>query len=241
MKEIRNQQGELLDTFLHPGTRESVLVVLGHGVTGNKDRPLLVAVAEGLSARGWPCLRISYAGNGASDGRFEDTTISKEVADLSAVIDAVPEGTRVIYCGHSMGGAVGTLTTAKDSRIVALVSLAAMVHTSAFCDREFGEVTPGEGFMWDDPACPLSKAYVEDMHQIGSTLSAAKQIRVPWLLIHGEADDVVPASDSADAFEAARDPKRLVVLSGAEHSFDEQTYGTVVDEIDLWLLTHLGS
>lgn len=241
MKEIRNQQGERLDTFLHPGTRENTLVVLGHGVTGNKDRPLLVAVAEGLSARGWPCLRISYAGNGASEGRFEDTTISKEVADLTAVIDSLPEGTRVIYCGHSMGGAVGTLTAAQDSRIVTLVSLAAMVHTAAFCDREFAEVTPGEGFMWDDPACPLSQAYVDDMHQIGSTLNAAKHIRIPWLLLHGEADDVVPASDSADAFEVALEPKRLVVLAGAEHSFDELTYGTLVDEIDLWLLTHLGS
>ena len=43
---IRNPQGERLDYTYHPGIGEAV-VVLGHGVTGNKDRPFVVALAEG--------------------------------------------------------------------------------------------------------------------------------------------------------------------------------------------------
>jgi hypothetical protein len=48
--EIRNRHGERLDFTYHPGAAElSTLVVIGHGVTGNKDRPLLVELASLLA------------------------------------------------------------------------------------------------------------------------------------------------------------------------------------------------
>src|SRR4030095_6493834 len=106
-----------------------------------------------------------------------------------------------------MGGAVGVLPTAKDPRIKALVSLAGMVHTKAFAEREFGMVKPGEGFMWDDTDCPLSQKYMDDMARIGWVVEFAPQIRVPWLLIHGTEDDVVPIQDSRDIFAQANMPK----------------------------------
>ena len=65
-----NRHGERLDVSFHPGSHEDRLVLIGHGVTGDKDRPLVAAVAEGLAAKGWPCLRISFAGNGGSEGDF---------------------------------------------------------------------------------------------------------------------------------------------------------------------------
>ena len=122
-------------------------MILGHGLTGNKDRPLLVALAEALSAEGWPCLRISYSGNGESEGEFTDSNITKEIGDLSSVIDQVGTSKKIAYIGHSMGGAVGALTAARDERIKVLVSLAGMVNTAAFVEREFGDVVPDEGYM----------------------------------------------------------------------------------------------
>lgn len=236
---IINSQGEALDVAFHSAEKTDHLVVLGHGVTGNKDRPLLIAVAEGLSARGWPCLRISYSGNGASQGRFEESTITKEIADLQSVFDAIPETTRIAYCGHSMGGAVGVLTAVRDERMRVLITLAGMVYTKDFCQREFGEVTPGQGCMWDDETCPLSQSYVDDLHAHVSTLDAAAAMEVPWLLVHGTADDVVFPADSEAAYAAAPEPKKLVMVDGADHSFDETSYPRVIDEIDAWLRTHL--
>jgi len=236
---IVNAQGEQLDVAFHPAEKSGHLVVLGHGVTGNKDRPLLVAIAEGLAERGWPCLRVSFSGNGGSQGRFEDSTISKEIADLQSVLDAIPETTRIAYCGHSMGGAVGVLTAVRDERLRVLVTLAGMVFTREFCQREFGEVTPGEGCMWDEEACPLSQAYVDDLHQHESTLDAATAMEVPWLLVHGSADDVVFPADSEAAYAAAPEPKKLVMIDGAGHSFDETSYPQVIAEIDAWLSRHL--
>ena len=48
-EEIRNKNGEKLDYAFHCGNPESKhIVVLGHGVTGNKDRPFLVALSHAL-------------------------------------------------------------------------------------------------------------------------------------------------------------------------------------------------
>ena len=239
LPEFRNRQGQRLDTTFHPGTREDVLVLLGHGVTGNKDRPLLVAIADGLSRRGWPCLRLSFSGNGDSEGNFTDATISKETEDLIDLVSAIPAGVRVAYCGHSMGGAVGTIATASESRIRVLVTLAGMVYTANFAEREFDDVTPGDGVMWEDPACPLSQSFVDDLHTIGDTLDVANEIEVPWLFIHGSADDIIPVLDSDDAFSAAQTTKHLVEIEGADHVFDESSYPRIIDEMDVWLASHL--
>jgi pimeloyl-ACP methyl ester carboxylesterase len=239
--EIRNRSGESIDYSFHPGMRADALVILGHGVTGNKDRPQLVALAEGLAALGWPCLRISFSGNGASEGRFEDCCISKEIGDLQAVLDVVPNDVKVAYAGHSMGGAVGVLTAARDLRIRTLVSLAGMTRSAAFVEREFGEVTPDAGCMWEDENFPLSRTFVDDLKSIDSTLSAAEAVTQPWLLIHGDADDVVPIQDGLDAFAAATCEKRWVEMAGAGHSFDEASYPKLVEAVDDWLTASVGA
>ncbi len=233
--EIKNAHGERLDHTFHPGAPGAKHVaVLGHGVTGNKDRPFVVALAEALARAGVPALRFSYSGNGASGGRFVDSTITKETADLGSVLDALA-GWRVAYIGHSMGGAVGVLRAAHDPRINALVSLAGMVHTNAFAQREFGTVTPGQGNMWDDEKCPLSQAYMTDLATIDTVVHHAPAIKIPWLLIHGTEDDVVPIQDSRDIFAKANIPSQLVELKGSGHVFSGDFTRPMIETVVPWL------
>ena len=235
--EIRNRHGERLDYTLHKSDKESKnIVVIGHGVTGNKDRPFIVALAEGLAAAGVTALRFSFSGNGASQGGFTNSTISKEVDDLGAVLDALASYT-VCYVGHSMGGAVGVLRASDDSRIQLLVSLAGMVHTKAFAQREFGDVTPDEGFMWDDPDCPLSQAYMNDLTQINTVVDRSSQINVPWLLVHGDEDDVVPIGDSHDVIAKATVQTQLITLQGANHVFSDEFTPVMVEKVVAWIET----
>jgi len=217
--QLCNRHGERLDsTFAggREGGRE--LVVIGHGVTSNHERPYLIALGEALAERGVASLRLSFAGNGASGGRFEECTISKEVEDLGCVLDAL-SGWRVAYAGHSMGAAVGVLRAAGDERLRALVSLAGMTRVQAFVERHFGQLTPGRDCMLDRPSCPLSQTFVEDARRIDTTLAASARVRVPWLLLHGTADELVPLQDSIEAREANAGRARLVELEGADHRF----------------------
>ena len=83
--EIMNHQGEKLDYTLHEAEKETnQLLVIGHGVTGNKDRPLIVALANAVAEKGIHALRFSFSGNGTSEGKFTDCCISKEIEDLGA-------------------------------------------------------------------------------------------------------------------------------------------------------------
>jgi uncharacterized protein len=233
--EIRNRHGERLDYTFHEGEKDSKnIVVIGHGVTGNKDRPFVVALAEGLASAGIPTLRISFSGNGDSEGKFTDSTISKEVDDLGSVLDAL-DGYTVCYVGHSMGGAVGVIRASQDDRIKRLVSLAGMVHTQAFAEIEFGDVTPDEGFMWDEPDCPLSQAYMDDMAAIGTVVNLAPQLGVPWLLVHGDEDDVVPIQDSYDIFEQANNPTQFITIDGANHVFSDDATPMMVEKVVNWI------
>lgn len=239
--EIRNSQGERIDYTFHSGAAfPDTLAVIGHGVTGNKDRPFVVALAEGLAAAGVPVLRISFSGNGASEGRFTDSNITKEAADLGAVLDAVQGRFKTLgYIGHSMGGAVGVMRAAMDPRLRFLVSLAGMVNTAAFAEREFGMVTPGAGCMWDDEACPLSQAYMDDLRGIHSLTPLAGRIAVPWLLVHGSEDDVVPPGDSREIFAAASEPKQLVELPGANHVFAGEHTARMIATVVPWVVARL--
>jgi pimeloyl-ACP methyl ester carboxylesterase len=204
---LRNAAGERLDFAFHPGARHDALVVLGHGLSANKDRPLLVHLAEELSRCGYPCLRLSFAGNGDSQGRFEHATISKEADDLTAVL---------------------------DQRIDLLVSLAGMVRAREFYQREFGSLEPGRAVMWDDAQLPLSQAFKDDLLALGDTLAAAREVRAPWLFVHGDADDLVPLEDTDAAFAVAREPKHRVIIRGGDHSF-EHCREAVAAAVVAWL------
>lgn len=233
--EIKNVQGERIDYTFHPGRLdEKKIVVIGHGVTGNKDRPFVVALATGLAEAGINALRFSFSGNGNSDGRFVDSTITKEVADLGAVLDVL-KGYAICYAGHSMGGAVGVLRASEDARIQFLISLAGMVHTKDFAGREFGMVTPDRGNMWDDENCPLSSAYMNDLNGIGSVVERGARISVPWLLVHGSEDDVVPIQDSKDIVAKAGANAELVPIAGANHVFAEEHCATMIATVRQWV------
>lgn len=231
---IRNRHGERLDATLHPGRPgDRRIVAIAHGVTSHKDRPWLIALSAALGAAGIASLRFSFAGNGDSEGRYADVTISKEVDDLGSVLDALGDRD-VVYAGHSMGAAVGVLRAARDPRIRGLVSLAGMVHVSAFMDAQFGRLRPGIDVAFGKPQCPLTHAFLADAHAIGSVLAAAARVRVPWLLLHGTADELVPVQDARDARAAAASRPQLVELPDADHRFTGRE-PDMADAVLAWL------
>jgi alpha-beta hydrolase superfamily lysophospholipase len=69
--------------------------------------------------------------------------------------------------------------------------------------------------------CPLSQAFLDDARSIDNTLEAARRVKVPWLLVHGTADELVPHSDSEEVC-AVNSRARLELLQGADHRFAGQ-------------------
>ena len=236
-EEIINIHQEKIDYKFHVGSEHNYhLLIIGHGVTGDMDHPHLLKLAEEVSKQGMSVLRFSFSGNGHSGGQFELCRISKEIQDLQCILSAViASGWRPIYAGHNMGGAVGALTAAVDPRIELLISLAGMVETEKFCKNEFGMIIPGKGNMWDNAQCPLSQEFVNEMLQIKSVLPRASGIQIPWLLIHGTNDDVVPISESQSLILNFEKTRELVEIDGADHLFSGTAINVVTDSVVDWL------
>lgn len=236
--EITNSAKEALDYAFHGDpTDTSLLVIIGHGVTGNKDRPWAAGLAEAIAEAGFSALRFSFAGNGFSDGEFVDCTISKEVRDLRSVINAAENAgyNKICYCGHSMGAAVGVLSASRDERIELLISLAGMVDTKRFLETEFGDQVPGKGLMWGMEKCPLSQAFVDDMIKINTVEPKIEKIDAAWLFVHGDADDVVPVQESRDLFRKACEPKHYVEIPGCDHVFSGEHLPIMTKAVVDWL------
>ena len=242
--ELRSRRGERLDHAFVAAKRgeRRALAIVAHGVTSAHDRPYLVALADALSERGVAALRISFAGNGASEGRFEESTPLQEADDLGAVLEAAQAAGfgPIGYAGHSMGAAVGVLRAAEDRRIAALVSLAGMHHVARFYERVAANLRYGE-LLLGKQGCPWGRALHDAARAVGSLDAAAARVPCPWLLIHGTMDELVPLHDAFDARAAATAAghrPELIALSGIDHRFTG-AIDAMVAHVAPWLAERL--
>ena len=78
------------------------------------------------------------------------------------------------------------------------------------------------------------------MAAIHSVVDRGAEVAVPWLLVHGTQDDVVPLQDSRDI--AARAPRaRLVELPGAGHLFGDGATPAMVRVVVDWVGAQMGA
>ena len=76
---------------------------------------------------------------------------------------------------------------------------------------------------------------MNDLTAIDTVVDRASQISVPWLLVHGTEDDVVPIEDSQAIFKRANEPKELVVLDGADHVFSDDATPAMSQTVIDWI------
>jgi pimeloyl-ACP methyl ester carboxylesterase len=108
---------------LIPGNSPTLVFLPGFmsDMTGDKATMLASFAAE----HGNACLRLDYAGHGASGGAFRDGCIGSWTQDALFLIDSVTSGD-IILVGSSMGGWIALLAAlARPARIAAVVGIAA--------------------------------------------------------------------------------------------------------------------
>ena len=60
-------------------------------------------------------------------------------------------------------------------------------------------------------------------------------MKVPWLLIHGDADVVIPVEDSREIYALANEPKKIIEIPGANHVFSGTGEEPVIEAVISWL------
>lgn len=84
-----------------------------------------VALDQWAGSSGRAMLRLDYAGNGTSEGRFADGTLAMWRDDVLELLDALTNGP-VALIGSSMGGWLALLVAlARPERVAAIIGVAA--------------------------------------------------------------------------------------------------------------------
>ncbi len=150
-------------------------------------------------------------GDGTGSTRLGDAV---EEADCAELVGRLGGGARVVLAGHSMGATLAIRVAAADrtGRIAAVVAIAPYdtVRTPLRCRLVARDL----------PAGPFVGMTLAALAAFGigrpSTRAAAAALRVPLLVIAGEADRVVPCEESRGIAEAGRG--EFVAVAGGEHA-----------------------
>ena len=84
------------------------------------------------------------------------------------------------------------------------------------------------------PECPLSQKFLDDMLAIGSVEPLAAQVTIPWLLIHGTEDTVVPPEESSRIADRAAGEVQRISLEGADHVFSGDAAHAMAKQVIAW-------
>ena len=243
-----NARGETLSGVLHHpvGGSPHGAVILCHGMESDKNSEKLIFLGKKLAEAGILALRFDFAYVGESSGRFEDITYSGEVADLKAAYAFVRrrQSGKTAILGSSMGGTVAVLFAAMEPSVAALVTVAAPVHPEKFPKRVLNAAQLREwrhrGFTLYNGQ-RLNVSLLEDLERL-DVPRAARDVKCPVLILHGDADPVVPIGEAYELHECLPGSKRLSILNGSDHRIsDPALMQRALEESFSWLVSHVRS
>lgn len=124
------------------GARATLVVCHPHPkMGGTMNAPLLVAVRDDMTRRGWNVVRFNFRGIGSSQG--ESSTGTAEIEDARGALDyARTLGRPIALIGWSFGAAVALRTAAVEEDVVACVALAPPIDAKPGITEGVGETAP---------------------------------------------------------------------------------------------------
>ncbi|MBQ8161679.1 MAG: alpha/beta fold hydrolase [Clostridia bacterium] len=221
------------------------LVIVLHGFTGHKEERHILGVSEAIRDCGCATLRADLYGHGLSGGTFQDHTLFRWIQNIFLLVDRareMPFVSSIWLCGHSQGGLSVLLAGAlKCDQIMGIIALspACMIPEGARSGNLLGihfdpEHVPDTLPAWGDRT--LGGNYVRVAQSI-RTEDVLPNITVPVLVVHGDADDAVPAEVGAES--AALCPRgEFVSIPGDTHCYDHHL-PSVQAAVRDWLKAHV--
>ncbi|HEX9727527.1 MAG TPA: alpha/beta fold hydrolase [Gemmatimonadales bacterium] len=221
-------------------------VVICHGFKGFKDWGFFPKLADRLARAGFAAVSFNFSGSGVGpDGehftepdRFGHATYASDLKDLATVIDAIHGGTLVTgmsspaslgLFGHSRGGGAVVLRAGgrTDEAVNAMVTWSAIGKAFRWGPetirqwRETGKLDITN--MRTGEVLPLYTDLLDevegDWEGRFDLPAAASRVRVPWLMVHGEADEAVPVSEGRMLWEQTERRATFMPIAHGSHTY----------------------
>ncbi|NWF92665.1 MAG: alpha/beta hydrolase [Syntrophaceae bacterium] len=225
-------EGQRISGILHlPWAKSFPCVIASHGLLSSKNSEKYIALGERLSSHGIAMLRFDFRGVGESEGRIEDDTITRRIADLGSAIDFIRSylgrETPLGLVGSSLGGYVTLIRGSADQEIKAIVIWATPFHLDDLGSKKQKEdyPLPAEAFFKDLPR-----------HRLLPLLPKVSNC----LVIHGDQDEAVPVDQAWEIFHVLGAPKEIHIIEGADHRITEPAHRQrAIDLTVEWFKKHL--
>jgi len=176
----------------------------------------LSGIARKIAEYGFFALNLEGRGRGKSEGGEQELWNEQGyLRDVMAAVDFTlgldVDRQRVAIIGQSLGSGTAIIAAAHEPRLKACVAL------HPYSDYAFStEPRPGD---------PDVRRPVDYVAQIAPR---------PLLIIAGEKDETLPVAGAHELYDAAGDPKRLLIVQDGTHSIED----TEVYALG-WLLTNV--
>ena len=166
---------------------------------------------KALNSFDFPVLRFNFRGTGLSEGEHDHGR--GEVSDVRTALDWLDSEFRLplIFAGFSFGAAVGLRAACPDPRVKAVISL----------------------------GTPVAPASAENELPRTYNFDFLRNCSKPKLFVSGSRDPFGPHEKLADLVASASDPKKLVLIGGADHFFEGRLH-ELRGVIEEWIREMLG-
>ncbi len=191
---LRTAAGERISAVYLPNPRADYTILYSHG--NAEDLGVIQPFLPVLRDLGFAVLAYDYRGYGTSEGRpsergsYQDISAAYEYLTRQLGLPAH----RIILYGRSVGAGPAVDLAARQP-------VGGLVLESSF--------TAAFRVLTRVPLLPFDKF---------RNLAKIPRVGCPVLVMHGLADDVVPASHGQRLFAAAREPKLSLWMPGAGHN-----------------------
>jgi fermentation-respiration switch protein FrsA (DUF1100 family) len=193
---VTTSDGVRLVGWYWQGQRPVTLLVF-HGNGGHRGHR--IEWLESMHSLGLGICVIDYRGYGGSDGSPSEEGLYRDAEAALGWLKSRQTGS-IVYFGESLGSGVAT-------ELALRFPPAALILESAFTSA----VDIGQKAYPFLPVRLLMKDRYESLRKIG-------KISAPLLMIHGEADSLVPVENGRTLFEAAAEPKEWYGVPAAGHN-----------------------
>jgi len=239
---LLHSDGHELAGELHvpPEEGQHPALCICHGIPAGPPDPTdrgYTLLAELFCAAGFVTLIFSFRGAGKSEGNLDMLGWTRDLrAALGYLcsLDTV-DMTRLYLLGFSGGAAVSVYTAAHDPRVSSVALCACPADFGAFREKETTSALIQRfrsiGVIRDTHFPPSIEEW-ERGFEVVTPIDWIDRISPRQLLIvHGDADELIPLEHAHRLYEKAGEPKELRVIPGAGHKLriDDSAMATILE------------
>lgn len=231
---FKNSKGDRLCGILSTPTddKTKTLVIMVHGFTSNNNTENFVKLTDFLNGKNISSFRFDIYGHGESEGKFEDITITEAVDDIFQAINFLKSKgySRLGLIGSSFGGISSIMAASKTNDLSFLILKSPVSNYEEveeirieYPRMEEWKKSGFKDYESDGKKMRLNFSFFEDFKN-NNGYEAAPKINIPTLIVHGDADDIVPVDQSLKTSKLIPNCK-LVLIKGANHRYTEDDHG----------------